>query len=86
MHDPTTPNRQGGDIGTQYRSVIFFHNETQKKKALAIKAEVERSGRWKRPIVTEIAPARTFYPAEESHQDYPAKKNPGGYTCHWIRD
>ena len=85
MHDPTTANRQGNDIGSQYRSAIFFHSPAQKEAAERIKAEVDRSGKWKRPIVTEIVPAQAFYPAEEYHQDY-LEKNPGGYTCHFLRD
>ena len=85
MHDPTTPNRQGNDIGTQYRSVIFYHGEAQRKEALAAVERAKASGRWKRPITTEIVPAGKFWPAEEYHQDY-LKKHPGGYTCHYIRD
>ncbi|BDU72024.1 peptide methionine sulfoxide reductase MsrA [Mesoterricola silvestris] len=84
IHDPTTPNRQGNDIGTQYRSAIFYHDEAQRKTAEKVKAEVEASGKWKRPLTTEIAAAGTFWPAEEYHQDY-LKKHPGGYTCHYIR-
>lgn len=85
MHDPTTKNRQGNDVGTQYRSAIFYGSEEQKKVALRVRDEVERSGRWKKPIVTEIVPAQSFFDAEEYHQDY-LKKNPGGYTCHFLRD
>lgn len=85
MHDPTTPNRQGNDVGTQYRSAIFYKSELQKKVAQEIKDRVEKSGKWKKSIVTEIIPASEFYDAEDYHQDY-LKKNPGGYTCHWIRD
>ena len=85
MHDPTTANRQGNDIGSQYRSAIFFHSPEQKATAERVKAQVDASGKWKRPIVTEIVPAQTFYPAEEYHQDY-LEKNPGGYTCHFLRD
>jgi len=85
MHDPTTKNRQGNDIGTQYRSAIFYHDETQRKIAERVKAEVDASGKWKRPITTEIVPASTFYKAEEYHQDY-LEKHPGGYTCHYLRD
>jgi peptide methionine sulfoxide reductase msrA/msrB len=85
MHDPTTPNRQGNDIGTQYRSAIFYENEEQKRIAEEVKAKVEQSGVWKRPIVTEIVPAGPFTPAEDYHQDY-LVKHPGGYTCHWLRD
>jgi peptide methionine sulfoxide reductase msrA/msrB len=85
LHDPTTVNRQGGDRGTQYRSAIFYLNDEQKKKAELVKERVGKSGRWKNPIVTEIVPAQTFYGAEEYHQDY-LQKNPGGYTCHFLRD
>lgn len=85
MHDPTTLNRQGGDIGTQYRSAIFYHDETQRQTAQRVKQEVEASGFWKRPITTEIVPADVFYSAEDYHQDY-LEKNPGGYTCHFLRE
>jgi methionine-S-sulfoxide reductase len=85
MHDPTTANRQGNDIGSQYRSAIFFHSPEQKETAEKVKAQVEKSGKWKKPIVTEIVPAKPFYPAEGYHQDYLAK-NPGGYSCHYLRD
>jgi methionine-S-sulfoxide reductase len=84
LHDPTTANRQGNDIGTQYRSAIFYHDEEQKKVAEAVKAKVEKSGAWKRPITTEIFPASKFYSAEDYHQDY-LQKHPGGYTCHYVR-
>ena len=69
-HDPTTRNRQGPDIGTQYRSVIFYHDEAQKAAALASKERLEASGRHRRPVVTEIVPAAPFYRAEEYHQRY----------------
>jgi peptide methionine sulfoxide reductase msrA/msrB len=85
MHDPTTKNRQGNDIGTQYRSAIFFTSPEQQKTAEAVKARVDKSGKWQRPIVTEITPAGTFTRAEEYHQKY-LEKNPGGYTCHYLRD
>lgn len=85
MHDPTTMNRQGNDIGSQYRSAIFYHSAAQQAAATRVKAAVEKSGKWKRPIVTEIVPAMPFYPAEDYHQDY-LEKNPGGYTCHFLRD
>ena len=85
MHDPTTPGRQGNDVGTQYRSAIFYHGEAQKKEAEAAVARAKASGRWRKPITTEIAPAGKFWPAEAYHQDY-LKKHPGGYTCHYIRD
>lgn len=70
FHDPTTLNRQGADVGTQYRSVIFFHNEEQEKKALAAKDAANKSGIWNSPIVTEISPLSNYYPAEANHQDY----------------
>jgi methionine-S-sulfoxide reductase len=85
LHDPTTPNRQGNDVGTQYRSAIFYHDEEQRRVAEAVKRRVDESGKWPRPVVTEIVPAGPFYPAEDYHQDY-LVKNPGGYTCHWVRD
>ena len=85
LHDPTTLNRQGNDIGDQYRSAIFYHSEAQKKIALKVKEEVIKSGKWKKPIVPEIVPASEFYTAEDYHQDY-LQKNPDGYTCHHLRD
>jgi peptide methionine sulfoxide reductase msrA/msrB len=85
MHDPTTKNRQGNDVGTQYRSAIFYTDETQRQTAEAVKARTDKSGKWKAPIVTEIVPAGKWYDAEAYHQDY-LVKNPGGYTCHFLRD
>jgi peptide methionine sulfoxide reductase msrA/msrB len=85
MHDPTTRNRQGNDIGSQYRSAIFYLSEEQRKTAEQVKAKIDASGKWKSPIVTEITRASEFTPAEDYHQKY-LIKNPGGYTCHWIRD
>jgi len=85
IHDPTTLNRQGNDQGTSYRSAIFFHSEAQRQTAERVKAEVDASGKWKRPIVTEITAAGPWWTAEEYHQDY-LIKHPGGYTCHYIRD
>lgn len=84
MHDPTTLNRQGNDVGTSYRSAIFYHDEQQRRIAEKVKARVEKSGAWKRPIVTQIVPAKEFWIAEDYHQDY-LQKNPGGYTCHFVR-
>jgi methionine-S-sulfoxide reductase len=84
MHDPTTLNRQHNDVGTQYRSAIFYHSEEQKRVAEEMKREADQSGTWRRPIVTEIAPAAEFYSAEDYHQDY-LQKNPGGYNCHVLR-
>jgi len=85
MHDPTTLNRQGNDTGSQYRSAIFTFNETQKTTAETVKARVNASGKWRRPVVTEIATASIWYSAEGYHQKY-LVKNPGGYTCHFMRD
>lgn len=85
MHDPTTLNRQGNDVGTSYRSAIFFHSEAQRQTAERVKAEVDASGKWPRPVVTEITPAGPWWKAEEYHQDY-LVKHPGGYTCHYLRD
>ncbi|MEI6510461.1 MAG: peptide-methionine (S)-S-oxide reductase MsrA [Candidatus Uhrbacteria bacterium] len=79
-HNPTTLNRQGPDVGTQYRSVIFYHDEDQKAAAERSRAALEASGKWNKPIVTEIVPAVTFYPAEDYHQQYLAKR--GMSTCH----
>ena len=79
-HDPTTLNRQGPDIGTQYRSAIFFHSPEQERRARASKDKMEASGKFRREIVTEITPASTFYPAEEYHQKYLAKR--GLSHCH----
>ncbi len=84
LHDPTTENRQGNDVGTQYRSVIFFHDEDQRTTAERVKKEVDDSKKWPKPLVTEIVAATPFYPAEGYHQDY-LQKNPGGYTCHYVR-
>jgi peptide methionine sulfoxide reductase msrA/msrB len=85
MHDPTTRNRQGNDIGVSYRSAIFYTSDEQRRVAEAVKARVDASGAWKRPVVTEITKASEFWPAEAYHQDY-LQKNPGGYTCHFVRD
>jgi peptide-methionine (S)-S-oxide reductase len=73
-HDPTTKNRQGPDVGTQYRSAIFFHNPAQEKAALESKSRLEASGRYRRPIVTEIASAQQFWRAEDYHQRYLEKR------------
>ena len=70
VHDPTSLNRQGNDVGTQYRSVIFYHNNEQKEKAEKYKAELDKSGAFSKPIVTEISPFSKFYAAEDYHQDY----------------
>jgi len=84
MHDPTTPNRQGNDVGTQYRSAIFYESEAQHASAVAVIARVQASGHWKGKIVTEVAKATAWYPAEDYHQDY-LQKHAGGYTCHYLR-
>jgi len=85
MHDPTPVNRQGNDVGTSYRSAIFYHDDQQRQIAEQVKKKVDASGAWKRPVVTEIVPAKEFWNAEEYHQDY-LIKNPGGYTCHYVRN
>ena len=85
LHDPTTLNRQGYDAGTQYRSAIFPQTPEQKVTAERVRARVDASGKWKRPITTTIEPASTWYSAEDYHQDY-LRKHPGEYTCHYMRD
>jgi peptide methionine sulfoxide reductase msrA/msrB len=85
MHDPTTLNRQHNDVGTQYRSAIFYTSDAQRQTAERVKTTVDKSGRFKRPIVTEITAASEFYPGEDYHQKY-LVKNPGGYNCHILRD
>ena len=85
LHDPTTLNSQGYDVGTQYRSAIFPQTPGQKITAEQVKARVEASGKWNRPITTTIEPVSTWYPAEEYHQDY-LRKHPEGYSCHFVRD
>lgn len=84
IHDPTTPNRQGNDIGPSYRSAILHADEAQRQTAAQVIAEVDASGRWPGPVVTELAPLEDFWPAEPEHQDY-LERNPGGYTCHFVR-
>ncbi|HWV68782.1 peptide-methionine (S)-S-oxide reductase MsrA [Chitinophaga sp.] len=84
IHDPTTRNRQGNDIGTSYRSAIFYLDEAQRQTAVALIAELNASGKWPGPIVTEVVPATAFWNAEEEHQDY-LQKHPHGYTCHFVR-
>jgi len=84
IHNPTTRNRQGNDIGTSYRSAIFYSNDEQRDTANALIAEMERSGKWPGKIVTEVVPETDFWNAEEEHQDY-LQKHPGGYTCHFER-
>ncbi|HKO57406.1 MAG TPA: peptide-methionine (S)-S-oxide reductase MsrA [Thermoanaerobaculia bacterium] len=82
LHDPTTSNRQGNDIGTQYRSAIFYHDDAQ--RAAATRAIENAQTKWPRPIVTEVVPATQFWSAEEYHQDY-LQKYPDGYNCHYLR-
>src|SRR5262245_43982512 len=77
MHDPTTLNRQGNDVGTQYRSAIFFHGDKQRETAQALMGKIDRSGAWGAKLTTEVAPAGVFYPAETYHQHY-LVKHPGG--------
>lgn len=84
IHNPTTPNRQGNDLGSQYRSAIFYLDEEQKVAAEQTIAEAEASGRWPGHIVTEVKPASAFWEAEPEHQDY-LERYPTGYTCHYVR-
>jgi peptide-methionine (S)-S-oxide reductase len=84
IHNPTTKNRQGNDVGASYRSAIFYVNDEQKKTAQDLINEMNASGKWPGTIVTEVAAAGDFWDAEEEHQDY-LRKHPYGYTCHYIR-
>ncbi|GAA6164016.1 peptide-methionine (S)-S-oxide reductase MsrA [Pelagimonas sp. KU-00592-HH] len=84
IHDPTTPNRQGNDLGMSYRSAIYFTSEDQKAIALDTIADVDASGLWPGKVVTEVEPVGDFWEAEDCHQDY-LEKNPNGYTCHFAR-
>ena len=84
IHDPTTRDRQGNDIGTSYRSAIFFTSDDQKRTALDTIADVEASGLWPGKVVTEVVPAGPFWEAEPEHQDY-LERIPDGYTCHFVR-
>lgn len=84
-HDPTTLNRQGADVGTQYRSVIFYHTDEQRRIAEAYKAKLDASGAFRAPLVTEIVPATAFYAAEDYHQDYYAQNGEQGYCQMVIR-
>ncbi|MCP3388085.1 peptide-methionine (S)-S-oxide reductase MsrA [Bradyrhizobium sp. CCGB12] len=84
IHDPTTLNRQGNDLGTSYRSAIFYTSDQQKQIAEDTIADVEASGLWPGKVVTEIAPVAEFWEAEPEHQDY-LERYPDGYTCHFIR-
>lgn len=83
FHNPTTKNRQGNDVGTSYRSAIFYQNDEEKKIAEEFIQIVNDSGRWKDPVVTTLESFTVFYKAEDYHQDY-LQKNPSGYTCHAI--
>ncbi|HKN29388.1 MAG TPA: peptide-methionine (S)-S-oxide reductase MsrA [Roseiarcus sp.] len=84
IHDPTTRNRQGNDVGRSYRSAIFYTNDEQKRVALDTIADVEASGLWPGKVTTEVAPAGPFWEAEPEHQDY-LERYPNGYTCHFVR-
>ena len=84
IHDPTTVNRQGNDVGTSYRSAILYLDDEQRSVAEETIAEVEASGRWPGKVVTEVAPAGPFWEAEPEHQDY-LERYPNGYTCHFVR-
>ena len=84
IHDPSTKNRQGNDIGRSYRSAIYFTSDEQKQVALDTIADVDASGLWPGKVVTEVEPAGDFWEAEEEHQDY-LEKLPNGYTCHYVR-
>ncbi len=84
IHDPSTPNRQGNDRGTSYRSAIYFLDDEQKATALETIADVDASGLWPAKVVTEVEPVGDFWEAEEEHQDY-LEKHPNGYTCHFPR-
>ncbi|WP_415972091.1 peptide-methionine (S)-S-oxide reductase MsrA [Rhodococcus sp. 077-4] len=84
IHDPTTKNRQGNDIGASYRSAIFYLDDEQKRVAEDTIADVDASGLWPGKVVTEVTPAGDFWEAEPEHQDY-LQKYPEGYTCHWVR-
>ena len=84
VHDPTTKNRQGNDVGTSYRSAIFYTNDEQKCVAEETIADVEASGLWPGKVVTEVKPAGDFWEAEPEHQDY-LERYPNGYTCHYVR-
>ena len=84
IHDPTTRNRQGNDVGASYRSAIFYTSEEQRRIAEDTIADVDASGIWPGKAVTEVAPASDFWEAEPEHQDY-LQRNPFGYTCHFVR-
>lgn len=85
IHDPTTEDQQGNDIGSQYRSAIFYHTESQRETAEKVIERIESSHAWKHPLATEIEPFEKFWRAEDYHQDY-LEKHPHGYTCHFERN
>lgn len=85
IHDPTTEDQQGNDLGSQYRSAIFYHTESQRETAENVMERIEKSHVWKHPLATEIEPFEKFYRAEDYHQDY-LEKHPNGYTCHFERN
>lgn len=84
MHDPTTKDRQGNDIGSSYRSAVFYRTDEQKRIAEAYTERLNKQGTWGAPIITEIEPAGDYWKAEDEHQDY-LEKHRGGYTCHFLR-
>ncbi len=84
IHDPTTPNRQGNDLGASYRSAIYYHDAAQRQTAQETIADVDASGLWPGKVVTELAPAGAFWQAEPEHQDY-LERHPDGYSCHRPR-
>jgi peptide-methionine (S)-S-oxide reductase len=84
IHDPSTKNRQGNDVGASYRSAIFYENDEQHRVAVDTIADVDASGLWPGAVVTEVAPAGDFWEAEPEHQDY-LERYPNGYTCHYVR-
>jgi peptide-methionine (S)-S-oxide reductase len=84
IHDPTTKDRQGNDLGTSYRSAVFYESEAQRATAEEVIAEIDASGRWPGRVVTEVTPLGPFWEAEPEHQDY-LEKFPNGYTCHYVR-
>ena len=84
IHDPTTVNRQGNDVGTSYRSAVFYTSEAQRQVAEDTIADVNASGLWPGKVVTEVETVGDFWEAEPEHQDY-LERFPGGYTCHWVR-
>jgi peptide-methionine (S)-S-oxide reductase len=84
IHDPSTPNRQGNDIGSSYRSAIYFTSTEQQRTAQQIIEEINASGIWPGKVVTEVVPAGPFWQAEPEHQNY-LQRTPYGYTCHWVR-